>query len=62
MDRHLLEVYLVNEGVYGQVVGPVGAYFSLVQYTFKGIDYEVLVENEDFVIVDDIINEDAWDL
>lgn len=45
-------VRLIDEGVYGRIIGPLGAYYTIIRYTLGGIDYEVFVENDDFEILE----------
>lgn len=45
-------VWLKDEKVYGRIVGGLGAYFTTIEYTAGGIEREVLVENDDFEILD----------
>jgi hypothetical protein len=45
MDKHFI-VYLPDEKVYGEVIS-YGSYASTVRYTDGGIEYEVVVLNED---------------
>lgn len=47
-------VFVHEEGVYG-TVDQLGAFASLVKYEKDGIDYEVLLENDEFAIVDEIV-------
>jgi hypothetical protein len=47
-------VYIHDERVYG-TVDNLGAFASLVKYQKNGVDHEVLLENEDFAIVDEIV-------
>ena len=62
MDRQELNtVYLINEKVYGELVEGLGTYFSMVKFTDKGIDYEILMENEDFILLADLYDADAWE-
>lgn len=44
-------VWLVDERTYAQLVS-LGAYFSKVKYTREGIDYEVLVSNDEFEYIE----------
>lgn len=55
MDRQVL-IHLREENLYGELV-ELGAHFSTVKYTLEGNDYEVLMENEDFVLLDDLVDE-----
>lgn len=49
-------VYLHTEHTYG-TVEKMGAFASVVKYTKDGIEYEELLENEEFAIVDEIVFE-----
>jgi len=52
-------VYLYEERVLGELV-ELGAHFSMIRYTYKGNDYEVLVENDDFVLLSELRDADNW--
>lgn len=56
-DREELEglVWLHQERTFGYVVGGLGAYYTTVWYLLGGIEYEVLMENDDFELVEDLI-------
>lgn len=47
-------VYIHEEKIYG-TVEQLGAFASKVKYQKEGIDYEVLLENDEFAIVDEIV-------
>lgn len=47
-------VFIHEEGVYG-TVDKLGAFASVVKYQKDGLDYEVLLENDEFAIVDEIV-------
>lgn len=47
-------VFIHDEGVYG-TVDKLGAFASVVKYTKEGVDYEDLLENDEFAIVDEIV-------
>ena len=47
-------VYLHDLKLYG-TVEKLGAYASLVKYKNDGLEYEELVENDEFAIVDEIV-------
>lgn len=47
-------VYIHDEHTYG-TVEKLGAFASEVKYKKDGIDYEVILENSDFSIVDEIV-------
>lgn len=47
-------VFIHKEGVYGSCE-KLGAFASLVRYTKDGEEHEVLLENEEFSIMDEIV-------
>jgi hypothetical protein len=49
------KVLLIKEGVYADLITE-GAYASRVRYTYGGVLYDVLIENEEF----EIIEESEW--
>jgi hypothetical protein len=46
------KVYLTEERIYADLVSE-GTYASRVQYTFGGVFYDVFVENDEYVIIQD---------
>lgn len=54
-DRTII-VYLHGLGVYGAVEA-LGAFASIVKYKKDEIEYEELIDNEDFSIMDEIVFE-----
>jgi hypothetical protein len=48
--------YIFDEGLYG-TVEKLGVYASVVKYTKDNVEVEELLDNEDFVIVDEIVFE-----
>lgn len=46
------KVLLIKEGIYADLIYE-GAYASRVKYTFGGVLYDVLIENDEFEILDD---------
>lgn len=54
-DR-VVVVFLNEEGIFG-TIDKLGAFASTVRYKKDDIEYEVILENEDFVIVDEIVFE-----
>lgn len=46
-------VWLPDERVFGRIVGPMGAYYSTIAYIKGGMEYEVLMENNEFELVED---------
>ena len=49
-------IYLPDEEVFG-TVEQYGAFVSLVKYEKDGIEYEVFLENEEFVVVNELLFE-----
>ena len=47
-------VYIHSEGCYGSVEN-MGAFASLVKYTKNDHEYEELMENDEFSIIDEIV-------
>jgi hypothetical protein len=47
-------VYIHDENVYG-TVEKMGAFASKVKYQKDGIEYVVLIENDEFAIVEEIV-------
>ena len=47
-------VYYHDEQVYG-TVEKLGAYASVIKYSKDGKEYEELIENDDFVIIENIV-------
>jgi hypothetical protein len=54
-DRVVI-AYINHEGVFG-TIDKLGAFASTVKYKKDDVEYEVILENEDFVIVDEIVFE-----
>mgnify|MGYP003332311077 CR=1 FL=1 len=52
-EQTITYVYLPDDGVYG-TISQHGAFASLVEYHENGIKYIVEVNNEDFIVVDEI--------
>lgn len=50
-------VWLLEERTFGYLVH-YGAHFSTVTFTRDGIDYEVFVENDEFVVMEDTFDYD----
>lgn len=46
-------------GVFGVIVGQLGAHFTTVRYTDGGTEFEVLLENDEFVLMEDLIEYDC---
>jgi len=50
---HHYFVYIEEEGCYG-ITENMGAYASLVKYNKDGIEYKVMILNEDLIFLEDI--------
>ena len=46
------KVLLLKEGIYADLITE-GAYASRIKYTFGGVLFDVLVENEEFEIIEE---------
>jgi len=49
-------IFIPDEVVFG-TIEQYGAFVSLVKYEKDGIDYEVFLENEEFVVVNELLFE-----
>ncbi len=49
-------IFIPDEEVFG-TIEQYGAFVSLVKYEKDGIDYEIFLENEEFVIVNELLFE-----
>lgn len=58
MRNHSDLVHVLEEGVMGYTVGGLGAYYTTVKYIKDGMEYEVLLENEEFEILEELIEHD----
>lgn len=54
-------VYLVYERVFGEMVGSLDAFYTTIRYTKGGIEFEVLMENDEFILLEDLIEYDSDD-
>lgn len=54
-------VWLDDEQVYGEIVGGLGAFFTTIKYTKGGMEFEVLMENDEFTLLEDLIEYDSDD-
>lgn len=41
------------------MVGAMGAFFTNVRYTMGGMEYDVLMENDEFILLEDLNEYDA---
>lgn len=46
-------VWLDDEKTYGRIVGAMGAFYTMIQYVKGGMEYEVLMENSEFTLLED---------
>ena len=46
------KVLLLKEGLYGDLISE-GAYASRIRYVYGGVLYDVLIENDEFEIIED---------
>lgn len=46
-------VWLKEERVFGHIVGPIGAYYTMIAFKHLGILKEILVENDDFEMIEE---------
>lgn len=42
-------------GVFGEIVGRMGAYYSTIRYIAGGFEYELLMANDEFELVEELI-------
>jgi hypothetical protein len=46
-------VWIYEESVYGNIISE-GVYASLIRYQKDGIDHQVYLENDEFIVMDEI--------
>ena len=46
-------VWIPEERTYGFIEGPLGAYYTKIRYIKGGIEFEVLMENDEFELMED---------
>jgi hypothetical protein len=51
--EELTIVWVPDERVYGHVVGGLGAYYTTIRYVSGGNEFEVLMENDEFELMED---------
>lgn len=54
-------VWLPEERTFGEMIGGMGAYYTMIRYVKGGIEYEVLMENDEFTLLEDLIEYDSDD-
>lgn len=50
-DNEYRVVWLPEWRTYGELVGPMGAFFSTVKFVSAGTEYELLLDNDEFEFV-----------
>lgn len=50
-------VFIPEFKIYGLIVGPMGAFYTTVRYVLGGIEFEVLMENDEFELMEDTLIE-----
>ena len=48
-------VWLTEERCFGVIVGPLDAFFTLINWVKGGLEHEEFVENNEFQILDDLM-------
>lgn len=51
-------VWLTEERCFGVIIGPLGAWYTTIRYIKGGIEHEEFVENNEFQILEDLIEYD----
>ena len=54
-------VWLDDEQTFGSIVGALGAYYTTIRYIKGGNEYEVLMENNEFTLLEDFFEYDNDD-
>lgn len=54
-------VWVADEHVFGEMVGGMGAYYTTVRYVKGGMEYEILMENDEFTLLEDFFEYDNDD-
>jgi hypothetical protein len=49
---NLRKILLIKEGIYADLISE-GAHVSRIRYTFGGVLFDVVVENDEFEIIND---------
>jgi hypothetical protein len=54
------KVYLIEEGIFADLISH-GLYASRIKYIYGGVEFDVMVENDEFIELDDEgEEEDFW--
>lgn len=51
------KIFLIREGIYADLISE-GAYASKVRYIYGGVMHEILIENDDYEILYDSLEEE----
>lgn len=51
-DKTVTYVYLPDEDIYGTLIAQ-NTYYSIVEYYDNGVGYNIQVDNDDYIIVDE---------
>lgn len=54
-------VWLDDERCFGTIVGPLNAYYTLIRYVKGGIEFEVMMESNEFTLLEDFFEYDSDD-
>lgn len=54
-------VWIEEERTFGEILGSMGGFFTTVAYSRGGVDYEVLMENDEFTLLEDFLDRDSED-
>jgi hypothetical protein len=57
MRNYANVVYVLDEGVYGIIVGGLQAFYTTVRYAKDGFEYEVALEQDEFELM-----EEDWEI
>ena len=52
-------VWIPEEDVMGLIIGPLGTYFTTIRYVKGGMEYEVLMESNEFTLLEDLVEYDG---
>jgi hypothetical protein len=53
------KVYLIEEGIFADLISH-GLYASRLRYIYGAVEFDVMVENDEFIELDDEEDEDFW--
>jgi hypothetical protein len=52
-EKTITYVYIPDDGIYGTIISH-GVWSSMVEYYYGGIKYVTEVENDEFIVIDEI--------